>query len=170
MRRKKERSKQGQTNNKAKKHSTPKAVTFPNKNELHRHIHVHVHVVSSNENTIYMYMYNALQLTCIYIIIMYCLHIIGVLESNPSPSPTTRRAVLPSDATDRDPPPFTVLLPLRPGLPRHTLGQLQHCGELCRSHFSPHLLLRLHELQGGEQLCTCMYCTAVLVACAMYMF
>ena len=29
MRRKKERSKQGQTNNKAKQHSTPKAVTFP---------------------------------------------------------------------------------------------------------------------------------------------
>ena len=34
MRRKKERSKQGQTNNKAKQHSTPKAVTFPRKNEL----------------------------------------------------------------------------------------------------------------------------------------
>ena len=33
MRRKKERSKQGQTN-KAKQHSTPKAVTFPRKNEL----------------------------------------------------------------------------------------------------------------------------------------
>ena len=29
---KKERSKQGQTNNKAKQHSTPKAVTFPKKN------------------------------------------------------------------------------------------------------------------------------------------
>ena len=28
------RSKQGQTNNKAKQHSTPKAVTFPKKNEL----------------------------------------------------------------------------------------------------------------------------------------
>ena len=39
MRRKKERSKQGQTNkqtNKAKQHSTPKAVTFPRKNELPR--------------------------------------------------------------------------------------------------------------------------------------
>ena len=34
-RRKEERSKQGQTNNKAKQHSTPKAVTFPKKNELH---------------------------------------------------------------------------------------------------------------------------------------
>ena len=30
------RSEQGQTNNKAKQHSTPKAVTFPNKNELPR--------------------------------------------------------------------------------------------------------------------------------------
>ena len=29
-----ERSKQGQTNNKAKQHSTPKAVTFPKKNEM----------------------------------------------------------------------------------------------------------------------------------------
>ena len=36
MRRKEERSKQGQTNNKAKQHSTPKAVTFPLKNELPR--------------------------------------------------------------------------------------------------------------------------------------
>ena len=34
MRRKEERSKQGQTNNNAKQHSTPKAVTFPKKNEL----------------------------------------------------------------------------------------------------------------------------------------
>ena len=34
--RKEERSKQGQTNNKAKQHSTPKAVTFPKKNELPR--------------------------------------------------------------------------------------------------------------------------------------
>ena len=33
MGRKEERSKQGQTN-KAKQHSTPKAVTFPKKNEL----------------------------------------------------------------------------------------------------------------------------------------
>ena len=33
---KEERSKQGQTNNKAKQHSTPKAVTFPKKNELLR--------------------------------------------------------------------------------------------------------------------------------------
>ena len=35
MRRKEERSKHGQTN-KAKQHSTPKAVTFPKKNELPR--------------------------------------------------------------------------------------------------------------------------------------
>ena len=34
-RRKEERSKQGQTNNKAKKHSTPKAVTFPKKNDMY---------------------------------------------------------------------------------------------------------------------------------------
>ena len=34
MRRKEERSKQDQTNNKAKQHSTPKAVTFPKKDEL----------------------------------------------------------------------------------------------------------------------------------------
>ena len=33
-RRKEGRSKQGQTNNTAKQHSTPKAVTFPEKNEL----------------------------------------------------------------------------------------------------------------------------------------
>ena len=33
---KKERSKQGQTNNKAKQHNTPKAVTFSKKNELPR--------------------------------------------------------------------------------------------------------------------------------------
>ena len=36
MRRKEERSKQGQTNNKAKQHSTPKTVTFPKKNEFSR--------------------------------------------------------------------------------------------------------------------------------------
>ena len=33
-RKKEERSKQSQTNNKAKQHSTPMAVTFPKKNEL----------------------------------------------------------------------------------------------------------------------------------------
>ena len=37
---KEERSKQGQTNNEAKQHSTPKAVTFPKKNEL-PHVHVY---------------------------------------------------------------------------------------------------------------------------------
>ena len=35
-RKKQARSKQGQTNDKAKHHSTPKAVTFPMKNELPR--------------------------------------------------------------------------------------------------------------------------------------
>ena len=63
-RKKGERSKQGQTNNKAKQHSTPKAVTFPKKNELSRvglepttlytldralyhvyTVHVHIHVL-----------------------------------------------------------------------------------------------------------------------------
>ena len=47
-----ERSKQGQTNNKAKQQNTPKAVTFSKKNELpggirtHNtpHVHVYVHV------------------------------------------------------------------------------------------------------------------------------
>ena len=61
MRRKEERSKQDQTNNKAKQHSTPKEVTFPKKNELPRvglepttlytldrafyHVHVHVYTL-----------------------------------------------------------------------------------------------------------------------------
>ena len=48
-RRKKERSKQGQTNNKAKQHSTPKVVTFPKKNELPH--------VGLKPTTLYMYMY-----------------------------------------------------------------------------------------------------------------
>ena len=46
-RRKEETSKQDQTNNKAKQHSTPKAVTFPKKNELpqvHVLVHEHLHV------------------------------------------------------------------------------------------------------------------------------
>ena len=41
-----ERSKQGQTKNKAKQHSTPKVVTFPKKNEL-----------GLEPTTLYMYMY-----------------------------------------------------------------------------------------------------------------
>ena len=49
MRRKKERSKQGQTNNKAKQHSTPKAVTFPRKNELPQ--------VGLEPTTLYIYIY-----------------------------------------------------------------------------------------------------------------
>ena len=47
--RKEGRSKQGQTNNKAKQHSTPKAVTFPKKNELPQ--------VGLKPTTLYMYMY-----------------------------------------------------------------------------------------------------------------
>ena len=39
---KEERSKQGHTNNKAKQHNTPKAVTFPNKNELPWVGHVYI--------------------------------------------------------------------------------------------------------------------------------
>ena len=59
MRRKEEKSKQGQTN-KAKQHSTPKAVTFPKKNELPR-----VHVHSRNwENT---YFTCLLSLTVVFI-------------------------------------------------------------------------------------------------------
>ena len=44
-----ERCKQGQTNNKAKQHSTPKAVTFSKKNDLPRvglELSTHVHVVN----------------------------------------------------------------------------------------------------------------------------
>ena len=51
-RRKEERSKQGQTNNKAKQHSTPKAVTFPKKNELPR-----VGLEPTTLYTLDMYMY-----------------------------------------------------------------------------------------------------------------
>ena len=52
--RKEERSKQDQTNNKAKQHSTPKAVTFPKKNELPQ--------VGLEPTTLY-YMY-----TCMYML------------------------------------------------------------------------------------------------------
>ena len=38
---KEERNKQGQTNNKAKQHSTPKSVTFPRKMSMYMQIHVH---------------------------------------------------------------------------------------------------------------------------------
>ena len=43
-RRKEERTKQGQTNNKAKQHSTPKAVTLPKKNELPRVEFVYMYI------------------------------------------------------------------------------------------------------------------------------
>ena len=58
MRRKEERSKQGQTNNKAKQHSTPKAVIFTKKNELPRVEHVEYcdkNMVSKILYTISMY-------------------------------------------------------------------------------------------------------------------
>ena len=45
MTRKEERSKQGQANNKAKQHGTPKAVTFPKKNVLQYMYNVCVHVL-----------------------------------------------------------------------------------------------------------------------------
>ena len=47
MRRKEERSKQGQTNNKAKQHSAPKAVTFPKENELVCKLAIHVHTCAA---------------------------------------------------------------------------------------------------------------------------
>ena len=61
----KTRSNQGQTNNKAKQHSIPKAVTFPKKNELPRvdsnpqhSIYTHVHCTCTYITlSIYMYMY-----------------------------------------------------------------------------------------------------------------
>ena len=60
-RRKKERSKRDQTNNKAKQHNTPKAVTFPEENELPR--------VGLEPMTLYttrMYTYIIYTSTCIF--------------------------------------------------------------------------------------------------------
>ena len=54
MRRKEERSQQGQTNNKAKQHSTPKAVTFPDKTELPQ---VGLEPTTLYTLDMYMYMY-----------------------------------------------------------------------------------------------------------------
>ena len=59
MRRKKERSKQGQTNNKAKQHSTPKAVTFPKKNELPR-VGLEPTMLYTLDRALYLYMLLAL--------------------------------------------------------------------------------------------------------------
>ena len=53
-RRKEERSKQDQTNNKAKQYSTPKAVTFPKKNELPQ---VGLEPTTLYTLDLYMYMY-----------------------------------------------------------------------------------------------------------------
>ena len=50
------RKKQGQTNNKAKQHSTPKAVTFPRKNELPR-VGLEPTTLYSRECYVCMYMY-----------------------------------------------------------------------------------------------------------------
>ena len=49
MRRKEERSKQGQTNNKAKQHSTPKAVTFLRKMSCLIYIHVDAFIQSCHQ-------------------------------------------------------------------------------------------------------------------------
>ena len=55
---KEERSEHGQTNNKAKQHSTPKAVTFPKKNELPRVEHKHVCVYAAiTAPHVYMYIH-----------------------------------------------------------------------------------------------------------------
>ena len=53
----KERSEQGQTNNNAKQHSTPKAVTFPKKNELPR-VATTLYTLHSRHVQMYMYMYD----------------------------------------------------------------------------------------------------------------
>ena len=55
MRGKKERSKQGQTN-KAKQHSTLKAVTFPKKNELPR-VGLEPTTLYTPDRALYQYMY-----------------------------------------------------------------------------------------------------------------
>ena len=68
MRRKEERSKQGQTNKKAKQHSTPKAVPFPKKNELPR--------VGLKPTTLYTpdraHMYNNIIFICVQAIFLVC--------------------------------------------------------------------------------------------------
>ena len=52
-RKKEERSKQGQTNNKVKQQSTPKAVIFPKKNELPRSGGIRTHdTLHSRQNTL----------------------------------------------------------------------------------------------------------------------
>ena len=88
--RKEERSKQGQTNNKAKQHSTPEAVTFLKKNELPRvvlepttlytldmYMYIHTYM--------YMYMY-----MCVYKIVAYMHDIVhmcvGMRETETEPA------------------------------------------------------------------------------------
>ena len=58
MRRKEERSKHGLTNNKAKQHSTPKAVTFHKKNELLTHVHTCICMYTHVSHYV-MYMYTS---------------------------------------------------------------------------------------------------------------
>ena len=57
MRRKEERSKQGQTNNKAKQYSTPKVVTSPKKNELPR-VGLEPIALYTLDRALYLYMYS----------------------------------------------------------------------------------------------------------------
>ena len=66
MRRKEERSEQGQTNNKAKQHSTPKAVTFSKKNELTR-VGLEPTTLYTLDRALYMYYIHAAECE-----LMYC--------------------------------------------------------------------------------------------------
>ena len=72
-----------------------------------------------------------------------------LFKHNPVCSSPDRKVVLSAGETDSDPPSLSLLLSHRPGLRRRSLGQLQHRRELCWSHFSSHLLLRLSRLQTG---------------------
>ena len=71
--RKKERNEQGQTNNKAKQHSTPKAVTFPKKNELPRVGHISCYsqllMNSQQDHVQYMYLYSTCTCTRVFTIL-----------------------------------------------------------------------------------------------------
>ena len=65
-----ERSKQGQTNNKAKEHSTPKAVTYPKKNELPR-VGLEPTTLYTPDRALYLYVY----------VCMYAAHVTSMFES-----------------------------------------------------------------------------------------
>ena len=62
-----ERSKQDQTNNKAKEHSTPKAVTYPKKNELPR-VGLEPTTLYTLDRALYLYMY-----VCMYVCTYVCM-------------------------------------------------------------------------------------------------